>query len=47
MDIIIAGGGKISYYLADLLSDDKVSVTILEKTTLSAWSWHPACPMCP
>ena len=29
--VLICGGGKISYYLADLLADDKVSVTILEK----------------
>ena len=29
--VLICGGGRISYYLADLLADDKVSVTILEK----------------
>ena len=29
--VLICGGGKISYYLADLLADDKMSVTVLEK----------------
>ena len=29
--VLICGGGKISYYLADLLADDNMSVTILEK----------------
>lgn len=29
--VLICGGGRIAYYLADHLSDDKVSVTILEK----------------
>lgn len=30
--VLICGGGRISYYLADLLSDDKIDVTILEKS---------------
>ena len=29
--VLICGGGRICYYLADLLADDKVSLTILEK----------------
>ncbi len=30
-NVLICGGGKISYYLAKLLEDDKISVQLLEK----------------
>ncbi len=29
--VLVCGGGRVSYYLADLLKKDKMSVTILEK----------------
>jgi len=30
-DVMLCGGGRVSYYLADLLEKDKISVKILEK----------------
>ena len=30
-DVMLCGGGRVSYYLADLLEKDKISVQILEK----------------